>query len=58
MIETGNINGFSHEQACGAIGIVGAVLFANKNNYSFISHNLWPIILLLIHRCGKSVCYQ
>ncbi|MBQ3310700.1 AmmeMemoRadiSam system protein B [bacterium] len=36
MIETGNINGFTFEQACGALGIAGLVEFANKNNYSLI----------------------
>ena len=36
MIETGDINGFRFEQACGALGIAGLVEFANKNNYSLI----------------------
>ena len=36
MIETGNIDDFVFEQACGALGIVGLVEFANKNNYSLI----------------------
>ena len=36
MIETGNINGFRYEQACGALGICGLVEFANKNGYSLI----------------------
>lgn len=36
MIETGNINDFTFNQACGAIGIVGLVEFANRNNYSLI----------------------
>ena len=36
MIETGNLNGFRFEQACGALGIAGLVEFANKNNYSLI----------------------
>ena len=36
MIETGNMSGFSYEQACGALGIAGLVEFANKNNYSLI----------------------
>ncbi len=40
MIETGNIQGFNYEQACGAVGICGAVLFANKNKYSLIRVNL------------------
>lgn len=36
MIETGNLDGFMFEQACGALGIAGLVEFANKNNYSLI----------------------
>ena len=36
MIETGDINGFRFEQACGALGIAGLVEFANKNKYSLI----------------------
>ena len=36
MIETGNLSGFTFEQACGALGIAGLVEFANKNNYSLI----------------------
>ena len=36
MLETGNMSGFSYEQACGALGIAGLVEFANKNNYSLI----------------------
>lgn len=36
MIESGNINGFKYEQACGAIGIVGLVEFANKHGFSLI----------------------
>ena len=36
MIETGDMNGFRFEQACGALGIAGLVEFANKNNYSLI----------------------
>ncbi len=36
MIETGNTDGFMFEQACGALGILGLVEFANKNNYSLI----------------------
>lgn len=36
MIESGAINGFKFEQACGAVGIFGAVDFANSKNYSFI----------------------
>ena len=36
MIENGDLNGFSHNQACGATGIAGLVEFANKNDYSLI----------------------
>ena len=36
MIETGDMNGFRFEQACGALGIAGLVEFANKNEYSLI----------------------
>ncbi|MBR2068361.1 MAG: AmmeMemoRadiSam system protein B [Candidatus Gastranaerophilales bacterium] len=36
MIETGNIKGFSYEQACGAVGIYGLVNFANIMGYSLI----------------------
>ena len=36
MIETGNIDNFQYEQACGALGIAGLVDFANKKNYSLI----------------------
>lgn len=36
MIETGDIERFSHEQACGATGIIGLVKFANKNHFSLI----------------------
>lgn len=36
MIETGNVNGFRYEQACGAVGVVGLVMYANKNKYSLI----------------------
>ena len=36
MIETGNIDNFQYDQACGALGIAGLVDFANKNNYSLI----------------------
>ena len=36
MIESGNIDEFKYEQACGALGILGLVEFANKNNYSLI----------------------
>ena len=36
MIETGDINGFKFEQACGALGIAGLVEFANINSYSLV----------------------
>ena len=36
MIESGNLNEFQYQQACGAIGIAGLVTFANKHNYSMI----------------------
>ena len=36
MIETGNIDNFQYDQACGALGIAGLVDFANKKNYSLI----------------------
>ena len=36
MIESGDLEGFMYEQACGAIGIAGLVEFANKNGYSLI----------------------
>ena len=36
MIESGKIEGFKYEQACGAIGIYAAVDFANSKKYSFI----------------------
>jgi len=36
MIETGNLNGFRFEQACGAIGIAGLVEFANEKGFSLI----------------------
>lgn len=41
MIETGNINGFTHEQACGAVGIFGLCNFANKNNFSLIRVDMY-----------------
>lgn len=41
MIETGNINHFHHEQACGATGIYGLTLFANALNYSLIRVNMY-----------------
>lgn len=36
MIESGNINGFRFDQACGALGIAGLVDFANKKEFSII----------------------
>ena len=36
MIETGNIQNFQYEMACGAIGITGLIEFANKNAFSMI----------------------
>lgn len=36
MIESGNIEEFQYQQACGALGIVGLSLFSNENNYSLI----------------------
>ena len=36
MIESGNLNGFRFEQACGAIGIAGLVTFANEKGFSLI----------------------
>ena len=36
MIETGNIQNFKYEMACGAIGIAGLIEFANKSGYSMI----------------------
>ena len=40
MIESGNIQSFKYEQACGAIGIYGLVSFANNNKFSLIRINL------------------
>lgn len=40
MIESGDVNGFRFEQACGAVGIVGLVDFANKKNFSLIRINM------------------
>ena len=40
MIETGDIQNFTSDQACGAIGICGLVDFANQNNYSMIRINM------------------
>ena len=40
MIENGLTNRFSHEQACGATGIIGLVNFANKNHFSLIRINM------------------
>lgn len=36
MIESGNIEEFQYQQACGALGIVSLSLFSNENNYSLI----------------------
>ena len=36
MIESGDIRNFEAEQARGAVGICGAVKFAQENNYTFI----------------------
>lgn len=36
MIESGNLENFRYEQACGAVGIAGLVQFANDNGYSLI----------------------
>lgn len=36
MIETNTVDNFTHEQACGATGIIGLMMFAAKNNYSLI----------------------
>ena len=36
MIESGNTQSFAPQQACGMVGILGLVGFANKNNYSLI----------------------
>ena len=36
MIESGNIQNFAPQQACGMVGILGLVKFANKNNFSLI----------------------
>lgn len=36
MIETNNITNFDAEQACGAVGVCGAVSFARDKNYSLI----------------------
>lgn len=36
IIETGHLNGFKYEQACGALGIAGLVDFANRKNFSLI----------------------
>ena len=36
MIETGNIQNFQYEMACGAIGIAGLVEFANKSGFNMI----------------------
>lgn len=36
LIETGKIQNFDSEQACGAVGICGLINFANERNYSLI----------------------
>ena len=36
MIESGNVQNFRYEQACGAIGIYGLTEFSNQKNYSLI----------------------
>ena len=36
MIESGNYDGFQSSQACGAIGIIGLIEFANQKKYSLI----------------------
>lgn len=36
MIESLNIQNFSHQQACGLIGILGLIKFAKKRDYSLI----------------------
>lgn len=41
IIETGKIDCFQEEQACGLIGIKGLVDFANKNNYSVIRAEMY-----------------
>ena len=41
MIETGSIDGFSFNQACGAIGIYGLCEFINKMNYSLIRIDMY-----------------
>ncbi|MBR2524859.1 AmmeMemoRadiSam system protein B [bacterium] len=40
MIETGNIEDFHYEQACGATGIYGLTKFANALDYSLIRINM------------------
>ncbi len=40
MIESGDIRNFEAEQACGAVGICGAVNFAVQNDYTFIRTEL------------------
>ena len=40
MIETGNIDDFNYEQACGATGIYGLTKFANALDYSLIRINM------------------
>lgn len=40
MIETGDFSGIKSEQACGIIGILGLVNFANKRGYSLLRTGL------------------
>ena len=41
IIETGKIDCFEQNQACGLIGIMGLVDFANKNNFSLIRAEMY-----------------
>ena len=41
MIETGAIEGFSYNQACGAVGIYGLCEFINKMDYSLIRVDMY-----------------
>lgn len=41
IIETGKIDCFQKEQACGLIGVKGLVDFANKNNFSMIRAEMY-----------------
>ena len=40
MIESGEVQNFRYEQACGAVGIYGLIEFANKRDYSMIRINM------------------